>query len=169
MFGIRPANGADEHAIRKVLLTAFPSPLESRLVDLLRNAGRLTCSLVATVDSRVVGYIALSPVSVAHCTDGLGLAPVAVLPDFQRQGLGAALVRGALAACRASHCKFVVVLGDPAWYRQFGFVPARMWNLRDEYGGGEAFQALELVAQGIPAGGGLVQYAPEFSLFANEP
>ena len=62
----------------------------------------------------------------------------------------------------------MVVLGDPAYYRRFGFLPASRWGLRDEYGGKDAFQALELRPGAIPPGGGVVRYAPEFNALGDE-
>jgi len=164
MITVRPERPDDAPAIRRVHEAAFPTTLEGRLVDALRDAGRLTVSLVAERDREVVGHVAFSPVTLDGApgvTDGVGLAPVAVLPAHQRRGVGAQLVREGLAACAAAG--FVVVLGDPAYYGRFGFAPASRWGLRDEYGGGEAFQALELRSGGIPAGAGLVRYAPEFA------
>ena len=80
-------------------------------------------------------------------------------------GVGSALVRAALAACGSLQVGFVVVLGEPKFYSRFGFVPASNWKLTDEYGGGGAFQAVELAPGEIPADGGVVRYAPEFSVF----
>lgn len=146
---------------------AFPGPLEARLVTQLREAGRLRLSLVAELEGVVVGHVAFSPVTLAGTTSGWGLAPVAVLPAKQRQGIGQALIRRALIYCAQANCDFLVVLGDPGYYaRRFGFSPAARWNLTDEYGGGEAFQALELTPGSIPSAGGQVRYAPEFSIFA---
>ena len=169
---IREEQRGDEAAIARVLEAAFPTAAEGRLVEALRQAGRLTVSLVALADDQIVGHIAFSPVAVGPWPDvmdqsqrGVGLAPLAVLPACERQGIGTALVRQGLAACRAGGWGFVVVLGEPDYYRRFGFRAAARWGLSDEYGGGEAFQALELEPDAIPPGGGLVQYAPEFALF----
>lgn len=98
----------------------------------------------------------------AGTESGLGLAPLAVLSAHRRAGVGAQLVRLGIDGCRGAGVGFVVVLGDPEYYGRFGFQPASRFGLEDEYGGGAAFQALELLAGSIPAAGGLVQYAPEF-------
>jgi putative acetyltransferase len=166
---IRSEEPADADTTRAVHRAAFPTPAESALVDDLRQSGRLTVSLVAIEDGQVVGHVAFSPVTVAGSSAGLGLAPVAVLPGSQRQGVGASLVRAGLAACRAAAVPFVVVLGSPHYYGRFGFEAASRWGLSDEYGGGAAFQALELVPGSIPVNAGLVKYAPEFSRFGGEP
>lgn len=162
----RPERPADILGIHAVHARAFPTGAEAALVDALRASGRLGPSLVvcdagADALGHVVGHIAFSPVS-APTHGGTGLAPLAVVPEARRHGVGAALVRAGLEACRLAGYRFVVVLGDPAYYARFGFEPASKWGLSDEYGGGDAFQAIELVAGAIPEGGGLVRYAPEF-------
>ena len=94
---------------------------------------------------------------------GLGLAPVAVLPEYRRQGIAANLIRVGLEQCKERGVGLVIVLGDPAYYGRFGFKPASTWGLENEYGGGDAFQAMELRAGAIPRDGGLVRYGPQFA------
>ena len=143
-------------------MAAFPGIGEARLVKLLRAAGRLTVSVVAEAESRVVGHVAFSPVTVASGAIGVGLGPVGVLPTQQRLGIGGRMIEAGLERCREAGFTWAVVLGDPAYYGRFGFRPASAFGLDDEYGGGPAFQALELVPDGAPRGAGLVRYAPEF-------
>ncbi len=162
---IRPEQRADEPAIRAVHVAAFPTDAEAVLVERLRAAGRLRVSLVAVVEGEVVGHIAFSPVSLDERVAGLGLAPVAVLPAVAGRGVGGTLVREGLSACRAAGAGLVVVLGDPAYYARFGFQPAFTFGLRDTYGGGDAFQAIEMSPGAAPAGGGLITYAEEFAGF----
>jgi putative acetyltransferase len=146
---------------------AFPTPAEADLVDALRQSGRLVISLVAVAGEVIVGHAAVSPVTLADSTlRGLGLAPVAVLPEFQRQGIATSLIFAALENCRRIDCDFVVVLGSPKLYGRCGFSAAWRWNLVDEYQGGDAFQAIELTAGALAAHGGLAKYAPEFAVFA---
>lgn len=166
MVTIRPEQPADEDVIRDVLMSAFPTSAEADLVDALRAAEKLSASLVAVSAGRMMGHVAFSPVIVAGATDGLGLAPVAVRPADQRRGIGGRLIVEGLAACGRNGAGFVVLLGDPAYYRRFGFATAADWGLRDEYGGGPAFQAIELRAGAIPRGAGLVRYAAEFAIGA---
>ena len=166
-MNVRPEAPPDREAIRGVHEEAFPTSSEARLVDALREAGHLWLSLVAEEEEEgVVGHVAFSPVSMAGAKDGVGLGPVAVQPAFQQRGIGHLLIRKGLAICRRSNRGFVVVLGDPRYYSRFGFTPASDWKLRDEYGGGHAFQALELRPGAIPDGGGLVYYSPEFAAAA---
>ena len=166
MLSIRPEQPADVAAIYAVHAAAFPSEGEARLVDALRAAGRLSISRVAIEDGKLVGHVAFSPVTVAGAASGVGLGPVAVLPDRQRVGIGERLIREGLHACRRAGFTFVVVLGEPTYYERFGFEPASTWGLVDEYGGGDAFQVLELIPDAIPQGAGLVRYAPEFAAVA---
>lgn len=162
---VRPEQPGDEPAIQQVHLTAFPSGLEACLVDELRSSARLEISLVVLVNGQLAGHIAFSPVVVGSLwAGGLGLAPVAVLPEFQRRGLGSKLIVAGLEECRRRGISFVVVLGDPAFYGRFGFVPAARWKLCDDFGGRDHFQAIELQPASVPVGGH-VQYSAEFSVF----
>jgi putative acetyltransferase len=166
---IRPEGPADIAAIRRVLEAAFPTAAEARLVERLRDGGHLLISLVAEEDGAVVGHIAFSPVQVdgaAPAGGGVGLAPVAVLPGHQRQGLGGRLIREGLAACERAGYEFVVVLGEPAYYRRFGFDRAARRGLGNEYDAVEEFMVLELKGGAIPTSGGMVRYGPEFAEFS---
>jgi len=157
----RPGDVAAIHAVHAA---SFPTELEARLVGLLRAAGRLPVSLVAEIGGAVVGHIAFSPVTAGSGAAGAGLAPVAVAAPHRRQGIAAELVRAGLEACRAAGFGWAVVMGEPAYYSRFGFRPAAKFGLADEYGGGPAFQAIELVPGALPRGAGLVRYAPEFAV-----
>jgi putative acetyltransferase len=163
MVAVHPERPGDVAAIHAVHAASFPTDLEARLVDLLRTAGHLRVSLVAEVGGAVVGHIAFSPVTAASGAAGAGLAPVAVAEPHRRQGIAAELVRVGLEACRAAGLGWAVVMGEPAYYSRFGFRPAAEFGLADEYGGGPAFQALELVPGALPVGAGLVRYAREFA------
>jgi putative acetyltransferase len=160
----------DYSAVRAVHLAAFATALEADLVERLRAGGRAVISPVARDGDSVVGHVLFSPVTVhadglpdnviAH---GLGLAPLAVLPAFQRRGIGRALVEAGLALCRQSGVGFVVVVGDPRYYSRFGFEPGSQYGLLDEYSAGDAFQVLRLDPAMLPAQGGLVRYGNEFA------
>ena len=163
MARIRPEQPGDVSAIYAVHAASFPTLGEAGLVDLLRTAGRLSVSLVAEVRETVVGHVAFSPVTVASGAIGAGLGPIAVVDSQRRQGIAAELVRVGLPACRETGFGWVVVLGDPAYYCRFGFRPAAEFRLSDEYDGGSAFQAMELLPNALPADAGLVRYAPEFA------
>lgn len=105
---------------------AFGQDAAAVLVDALRAGGYAEVSLVAEVAGRVVGHILFSrlPIRTAAGTvDAVSLAPMAVLPDHQRHGIGGELVRAGLEARRAGGHRIAVVLGHPAFYRRFGFTP----------------------------------------------
>jgi putative acetyltransferase len=163
---IRCEAADDQATIFAVHAACFPSDAEARLVDQLRAARRLDVSLVAETDGAIVGHVAFSPVTTANGAMGTGLAPVGVLAEYRQRGIAAELIRAGLDACRAAGFGWAVVLGEPEYYGRFGFRPAAEFGLSDEYGGGPAFQALELTPGGLPRGAGLVRYAPEFAMFA---
>ncbi len=160
---IRPEEPADAPHISVVLKAVFPSAIEATLVNLLRAHGKLEISLVATTENNIVGHIAFSPVVSGVDDHGLGLAPVAVLPEYQGRGIGSKLILAGIQIARARNHRFLVVLGEPGYYARFGFKPGSSWGLSDEYGGFAAFQALELVEDGLAGQAGLVRYAEEFA------
>jgi predicted N-acetyltransferase YhbS len=100
------------------------SHTEQFIVEALRRAGQLTISLVAEVDGAIVGHVALSPVCISDGTsDWFGLGPLSVLPQYQRRGIGSMLVVEALRLLRERGAGGCVLLGDPAYYKRFGFKP----------------------------------------------
>lgn len=124
---LRPEEPGDIASITAVVEAAFETPAEARLVTALREAGALTVSLVALAGDRVVGHVALSPVAVGGVVGGnrwLGLAPLAVLPERQRRGIGGELVCAALAMAAARQATLVFVLGRPSYYERLGFEEA---------------------------------------------
>jgi putative acetyltransferase len=161
---IRPERAGDAEAIRAVTAAAFPSPAEANLVDALRRQHASIVSLVADEGGRVVGHILFSPVTL---NDGeaalLGLAPMAVSPERQRQGIGSELVRAGLDASRRWGAAAAVVVGHPAFYPRFGFIPASRFGLRCEYDvPDDVFMALELKPGALRAGG-LIRYHAAFA------
>lgn len=159
---IRPERPGDEPAIRAVLVDAFPTDAEARLVELLRKAGNLSVSLVAECDGEVVGHVGFSPVVTGSGAVGAGLAPLAVRASHRRRGIGGTLVESGLSASHDAGFGWAVVLGEPHYYGRFGFRPAPGVGLADEYGG-DAFQVVELAPGALPTGAGLVRYAAEFA------
>jgi putative acetyltransferase len=167
MAAIRAEAEGDAAAIGAVHEAAFGQPQEARLVEALRTNGKARVSMVASAGTEIVGHVLFSPVAVAGLreNDCLGLAPLGVLPAHQRQGIGGALVRAGLDACRRAGHGAIVVLGDPAYYRRFGFVSARRFGLSSEYDAPEdAFAALELRAGALAGAKSLCRYADEFRL-----
>ena len=166
MLQIRAEKTPDAAGIRALHLAAFaPRSSEADLVDKLRQAGQATVSLLALSDGQLAGHILFSPVTVSPVVPnlrGLGLAPLAVRPEFQRQGIGSKLALRGLDVCRQAAFDYVVVLGDPHYYSRFGFRDARQFHLDNEYGAAEAFMAIELRPGALAQAAGLVQYRPEF-------
>jgi len=157
----------DFPTIRRVNESAFEQPNEAILVDALRRTAGTYLSLVAEKDGRVVGHIIFTEVRVesgAGSWDAVGLAPMAVIPEHQRQGVGSQLVRLGLDACMRQGHSVVVVLGHPAYYPRFGFVPAVTKGLRCEYPvPDEVFLVAELMPEALAGRTGLVKYRPEFA------
>jgi len=128
-ISIRPERPGDADPIAQVLREAFAGHPHSRqteahIVAALRRADALAISLVAEREGIVVGHVAFSPVTISDGTMGwFGLGPVAVAPAYQRQGIGGALIREGFASLRAHGARGCVVLGDPGYYRRFGFGP----------------------------------------------
>ena len=163
---IRTETEADREAVAQVNRLAFDGrDDEARLVERLREGGYARLSLVAEAGGRIVGHILFSdlPILTARGTvPALALAPMAVVPEQQRRGLGSALVRAGLEQCRRDGHRVVVVLGHPAFYPRFGFSPALARQLESPYRG-DAFMALELVQGALAGVTGRVQYPPPFS------
>ena len=161
---VRPEAPRDAAAVRRVTEAAFGQPDEADLVDRLRRRGAGYLALVAEDDGAMVGHVAFSAVTFSPPRPGLsavGLAPMAVAPDRQRRGVGTALVRAGLAACRDAGVEAVFVLGHPDYYPRFGFAPAVGFGIRDAYGAPpQAFMALELTPGALAEVSGTALYDP---------
>ena len=166
---IRLATPDDAAAIHQIHAAAFPTEAEAQLVDRIIAAGHDELSLIAEVEGQLVGHVLYSPVTIERdgrvMAEGLGLAPVAVLPSHQKQGIGSELINASLQALASAACPFVVVLGEPAYYQRFGFQTASRFQLGNVYGVDEPFMVIELTPPALPPGGGLVKYGTEFDVF----
>ena len=165
---IRAEEPMDAAAISAVNRRAFGQDGEAKLVELLREGGYVRLSLVAEVDGQIVGHILFSALAIvtndARTIAALSLAPMAVVPEFQRRGIGSELVRAGLAHCGDSGQRIVVVLGHPEYYPRFGFSPERARNLACPYSvPAEAWMALELVPESLAGVVGRVEYPPPFA------
>lgn len=129
---IRDEQPGDVAAIREVHRLAFSQDEEGRIVDALRTNGAATLSLVAIEDDVVVGHIMFSPVLVG-AVEGAGLGPMAVTPSHQRRGIGSRLVEAGIERLRRMGCPFIVLVGHPAFYPRFGFLPAARYGLTCEW------------------------------------
>lgn len=160
---IREERAGDIEAVRAINSAAFGGDDEAHLVDALREAGALLLSLVAERDGKVIGHIAFSAASLDEAPeiDVVGLAPIAVLPGYQRQGVGSAMIQAGLERLRKAGYELVMVLGHPAYYPRFGFEPASRFGVRwTQPVPDEAFMLLEL-QPGVLAGvHGVLRYHP---------
>ena len=124
---IRSETDADVDAIAEVTAAAFKTleisnHTEHFIIAALRTAKALTLSLVAEVDGRVIGHTAFSSVAIADGTrNWYGLGPVSVLPEYQRQGIGKALIQAGLSRLKDMNAQGCCLVGHPDYYRQFGF------------------------------------------------
>jgi putative acetyltransferase len=166
-MSIREERPGDAVAIRRVNQRAFGRPDEADLVDALRVAGAALLSLVAEQEGELVGHILFSPATVASpggSWQAVGLGPMSVPPDLQRQGIGGDLVRDGLERLRAAGHLAVVLVGHPNYYPQFGFVPGERHGLRWEVDApAGVFQVLELRPGALLGKGGVVRFRPEFA------
>jgi HAD superfamily hydrolase (TIGR01509 family) len=163
---IRQETPQDIPGIRMVEQRAFQRTAEADLVDLCRQRGKVILSLVAMRAGGVSGHILFTPVTLEPRQDtlrGLGLGPIAVLPECQRTGIGSRLMCAGLELCRRQGYDFIVVLGDPLYYARFGFKPARGFGLSSDYGDGDEFQVMELRPGGLEGASGRIKYLPEFT------
>jgi putative acetyltransferase len=164
---IRIERPEDASPVRLVNQLAFGQPVEADLVERLRQAGTDSLSLVAE-DDMVVGHILFTSVvieSAGRRVLGLGLAPMAVVPDRQRQGIGSQLVKRGLAILRERGCPFVVVVGHPDYYPRFGFEPASKHGLVSQWESvpDAAFMVVVLDAHAMAGVSGVARYREEFN------
>ncbi|MER2527281.1 MAG: N-acetyltransferase [Candidatus Competibacter denitrificans] len=167
MIRIQPEQPPDYAAVDQINRLAFGRADEAQLVAALRRQVPAAISLVAWWETEAVGHILLTPVSLEPPLPGVtvaGLAPLAVLPSRQRQGIGGQLIEVGLAACRAQGYSTVIVLGHPAYYPHFGFVPAATKGLYCEFSvRPEAFMLCELTPQAFDLPRVVVRYHPAFA------
>jgi putative acetyltransferase len=168
MIEIRKENQEDRDPVRTINDMAFDQPTEGKIVDKIRSACTETISLVAVKEGQVVGHIFFSPVSVNYEGKeimGMGLAPMAVKPEFQKQGIGSLLVNEGIKILKKYRCPFVVVLGHDKFYPRFGFKVASEYGLVPQWQGvpDEAFMVLFLNKSALGKVSGVVSYRNEFN------
>lgn len=149
----------DRAAVRATIEAAFARADEADLVDRLREDGDAEVSLVAVEGGEIVGHVLFSRMKAPF--RALCLAPVAVVPTRQRTGIGGRLIRAGLERARVAGWQGVFVLGDPGYYRRFGFDPALAGGFVSPYAGPH-LMALAL-GPVLPVSGGEIEYAPAFS------
>ena len=166
---IRTETPSDHRAISRVHDLAFGQAFEGLLVERLRGSRRIALSLVAVVGGEVVGHVLFSPVALEPRPEprlaGLAwvaMGPLGVVPTHQSMGIGSRLVMEGIDRCRADGCDGIVLLGAPAFYSRFGFLPARDFDLSSDYGDGPEFQAVRLGDEVYLPTRHRVVYSPEF-------
>lgn len=160
---IREEVASDIPAIRTVNQQAFAQHQEGRIVDALRSNGAALLSLVAVVNDEVAGHIMYSPASIGEVS-GAALGPMAVLPEYQRHGIGSQLVETGNRKLKATGCPFIVVVGHADYYPRFGFQPASNFGIQCEWPVPDnVFMVLILDAEKMEGISGLAKYRHEFS------
>ncbi|HEV2836302.1 MAG TPA: N-acetyltransferase [Pyrinomonadaceae bacterium] len=160
---IREEHANDLAAIRDVNTRAFGQEQEGNIVDALRSNGAALLSLVATIDGGAVGHIMYSPATVGDVT-GAALGPMAVVPEYQRQGIGSKLVEAGNARLKDAGTSFIIVLGHADYYPRFGFKRASTLAIKCEWDVPDEVVMMLILDQAKMQGvSGLVKYRHEFS------
>jgi putative acetyltransferase len=171
MLIIRRETEADWNDVCEVNERAFGRPDEADLVDKLREANAVTLSLVGVLDGRIIAHVLFSPVvlemdggrTAKSSGFGVGLGPVAVLPEYQNQGFGSQLIWEGIRQCREVGHGFMVVLGHPEYYPRFGFQPSVELGIRSQFDvPSEVFMVMEFKPEALHDKKGLIKYRPEF-------
>ena len=152
--------------IRQVNEAAFGGVEEADLIESLRREGVVLLSLVAALESRIVGHILFSRMSIdtpSGAAAAVALAPLAVLPRHQRQGIGGKLIRSGLDQLRGLGERFVIVVGHPGYYPRFGFSTALARSLESPFPP-DVFMALPLMPGVLEGIEGRVRYPRAFGL-----
>lgn len=164
---IRKEQPSDIEQIWHINAEAFDTDTEANLVNTLRNTGCPYISLVAEADDKIVGHILFTAVELSDNENNLkimGLAPMAVLNQYQNRGIGSQLVKAGVEHCRALAYDVIVVLGHPNYYPKFGFVPSVSYGIRSEYDvPDDVFMILELTAGALKNHKGIIRYHEAFN------
>ena len=167
LIEIRFERPKDIDEVRLLNHKAFGQPVEGRIVDKLRKSCNGILSLVAISNNKVIGHIMFSPVTIetqSGVIEGMGLAPMAVLPELQNQGIGSKLVKEGLRIINNMKCPFVIVLGHEKYYPRFGFKRASKYGLKSQWEGvpDDAFMVIILNYSVMKRVSGIVRYREEF-------
>lgn len=164
---IREETPEDICGIRIVNKAAFEQNGEADLVDLLRDKDKFILSLIAEVEGQIVGHILFTPAKIVNDKYELtvaGLAPMAVLPKFQKRGIGKELVKAGLEKLKETKYDIVIVLGHPEYYPKFGFEMASVHGIKCEFNvPDEVFMVLELKKEALKDVRGIAKYQSEFN------
>ena len=165
-MNIREEVPSDIGKIWEVNSEAFETEAEANLVTALRNSGCTYLSLAAETENKVIGHILFTPVELSGNENKLkimGLAPMAVLSQYQNKGIGSKLVQAGLERCQSLGYDAVVVLGHPNYYPKFDFVPSVKYGIKSEYDvPDEVFMILELTPLSLKGHKGIIKYHDAF-------
>lgn len=156
----------ERSSVHSVNEAAFGRPDEADLVDSLRTEGAVLLSLVAELDKRIVAHILFSRMWIETASDSIlavALAPMSVLPEYQRRGIGGCLIEQGLALLRRQGEQIVIVLGHPDYYPRFGFSTEKARTLESPFPP-EAFMVIELSPGALDGVRGKVRYPAAFGL-----
>ncbi|AKG21704.1 GNAT family N-acetyltransferase [Calothrix sp. 336/3] len=168
MWQFRPETPADITPISQVITAAFSQPEEALLVEKIRQSENFIpeLSIVAVENQVILGHILFSRIFLdtdQTTLSVLALAPLAVTPKKQRQGIGSQLVEIGLSKCRELNHTIVLVLGNPGFYHRFGFQTASKFNLQPSLPfPDEPFMVIELVDDALKSVNGIVRYPGYF-------
>jgi len=165
---IRPEKPEDIDEIRELNERAFHQSHEAKIIDKLRKNCADLLSLVAIENDKIVGHILFSPAVIEGLhgvTHGMGLAPMAVLPSMQKQGIGTQLIKAGIEILKGAQCPFIIVIGHPEYYPRFGFERALPYGIQCQWEGipDEVFLILRLDQSVMKQISGLAKYRDEFS------
>jgi len=164
LIDIREEHSDDVAAVREVNRRAFGQDQESNIVDALRTNGGALLSLVATVNGQVAGHIMYSPLTVAENVPGVALGPMAVVPEYQRRGIGTKLIEAGNRKIKDAGYPFIIVVGHAQYYPRFGFRPASEHGIKCEWDiPDNVFMLLVLDQAKMEGVAGLATYRREFS------
>ena len=168
MIIIRRESSRDIEGIHQINEQAFGQSREATIVDKLRAHCNNILSLVALQDDKLVGHVLFTPATIEGPQgrlQGMGLAPMAVLPAHQRQGIGSAMVREGIRLLKDAGCAFIIVLGHPEYYPRFGFIPASRFHIKSQWEGvpNDEFMILWLQALSSHVVSSIAQYRDEFN------
>lgn len=165
---IRKESEPDFSAIQELNKLAFGQDNESNLIDALRKGQSFIpgLSLVALYENKIVGHILFTKIKIIDLNqihESLALAPIAVIPQFQKQGIGGLLIKHGLARAADLGFKSVIVLGHEHYYPKFGFFPTSKWGIKSPFNVPEnVFMGIELIKDGLKNVRGTVKYPIEF-------
>jgi putative acetyltransferase len=164
----RSETPSDYNTIREINTAAFGRPAEAQVVERVRAQAdfNLEFSLVAELDGEVVGHVLFSEMHLEGADEAvklLGLGPVAVRPDHQRQGVGGSLIREGLGRAKSAGFRAVILIGHPTYYPRFGFAPASRYEIKSTYNvPDDVFMALPLYNGALEGVRGTLHYSPAF-------